>query len=378
MSVRAMLQPALLAEYPLTAARILRRRIRGHRRFEGGAVAICRSIVDACWTGQYLAASAGHFRQFWTRDLAYSAEALVRLGAGQRVRASLAWALDAWAREGRVTTTIFPGRRPADVFTYGVDSLPLLLHALRAVDGGDLVGRHADWLAPELRRYAATVLDPATGLVRDDRRFSTHRDTVRTRSNAYANTMVALLERTLGETGWLAPSPIPAGAVERFRAAFLRDGRIVERPDGDEVTGDATVFPFFLGVLGAGDGLRTALRAAEAAGLTEPLPLRYTARRDPHAEDPVQRLYVPDYQGTAIWTSLGAMELALLRSVDPRAAAPGIAAYRALVERDGTVWEVLDGRDRRLRPYRGRLGIYIADEGMLWSALLEDLFEAAP
>jgi len=378
MTVRAMLRPALLAEYPLTAARILRRRIHGHRRFEGDAITVCRSIVDACWTGRYLAASAGHFRQFWTRDLAYSAEALVRLGAGERVRASLAWALDAWAREGRVTTTIFPGRRPADVFSYGVDSLPLLLHALRAVDGDDLVRRHADWLGPELRRFAGTVLDPATGLVRDDRRFSTHRDTVRTRSNAYANTMVALLERTLGETGWLTPSPIPAGAVERFRAAFLRDGRIVERPDGDEVTGDAIVFPFFLGVLGAGDGLRAALRAAEEAGLTDPLPMRYSARRDPHAEDPVQRLFVPDYQGTAIWTSLGAMELALLRSVDPRAAAPGIAAYRALVERDGTVWEVLDGHDRRLRPYRGRLGIFLADEGMLWSAILADLFEPPP
>jgi hypothetical protein len=46
------------------------------------------------------------------------------------------------------------------------------------------------------------------------------------------------------------------------------------------------------------------------------------------------------------------------------------------VERDGTFWEVYDGRDPRLRPYRGRLGIFRADEAMLWSAILLDLLES--
>lgn len=373
-----MLQPAILPAYLGSSARILRRRLSGPRRFPGDARSICRSVGDACWTGTYLAASAGHFRQFWVRDLGFSAAALVRLGVGDRVRASLAWALDTWARTGRVTTTIFGGRRsgrPADVYTMGVDSLPLLLYALRTVDGGDLVQCHAGWLGPELRRYGEAVLDPSTGLVRDDRRFSTHRDTVRTRSNAYANAMVALLEHTLDETGWLAPSPVPPGAAARFRSAFRRDGAIIDRRDGDEITGDATVIPFHLGILGPDDGLREALRAADTAGLAGPIPLRYASRRDPRLEDPVQRLFVPDYQGTAIWTSLGAMYLALLWSVDRAAAEPAIEAYVRLIERDGTVWEVLDGGDPRLRPYRGRLGLFMADEGMLWSAILLDLLE---
>jgi len=369
-----LLDPAILPAYLASGLRIARRGLRGQHRYPGDARTVCRAIIEHCWTGDHYLASAGHFRQFWTRDLGFSSAALVRLGYRERVAASLAWALEAWSREGRVTTTIFPGRRPRDVYTYGVDSLPLVLYALRASDASGLVDRHRAWLGPEVERFGREVLDPATGLVRADRRFSTHRDTVRTSSNCYANTMLVLLSAVLGETGWF-PDPVPAGVRERFLAAFWRVDHFVDQRDGDLVSGDATVFPFWLGVVAPELGLAGSLAAARAAGLAAPVPLRYTARRDPAAEDPVQRLFVPDYQGTAIWTSLGAIYLALLESVDPAAAAPAIEAYERLVERDGTLWEVLDGADPGLRPYRGRLGIFRADEAMLWSAILLDLLE---
>jgi hypothetical protein len=333
-------------------------------------------VVDACWTGEYLAASGGHFRQAWIRDLGFSARSLVALGQRERVRASLAWMLDAWSGDGRVTTTIFPGRRPRDVWTFGVDSLPLLIHALRAAEADDLVTRHAGWLGREVRRYAAVVVDPRTGLVRDDRSFSTHRDTVRCRSNAYANAMLLLLDRHLCETGWFR-SPVAGDAVDRFVAAFWRGDRFVDRQDGDLVTGDATVAPFFFGVVPDSLGLGTALRAAAAAGLADPLPLRYTVTRDRAIEDRLQALLVPDYQGTAIWTSLGAMYLRLLQRARPDDARQFAASYARVVERERTVWEVFDGSDAGLRPYRGRFGIFIADEAMLWAAILAEAFEAS-
>jgi hypothetical protein len=366
-----MLDPAILPAYSTSAARIARRAVRGHRRYPGDARAIARACVDACWDGDHFVASGGHFRQFWTRDLGFSAEPLVRTGYADHVRASLAWALDAWSHDGRVTTTVFPGRRPRDVYALGIDSLPLLVHALRVCGADDLVARHARWLEREVRRYAQAVLDPATGLVRSDRRFSSHRDTVVTAGNAYANAMVVSLDRHLRETGWL-PSPIPDGAADRFVTAFWRGDRFVERPDADLVTGDALIFPFWSGAVPDGLGLERALKTARDAGLATPLPLRYVARRDPAAEDPVQRLFVPDYQGTAIWTSLGAIYLQLLARVDPSAARAALTTYAELIERDGTVWEVL--RDD-LRPYAGRLGLFRADEAMLWSAILLDLLE---
>jgi hypothetical protein len=379
MAWRAQLDPAIWPGYLSSGARILGRRLRGHRRHPGDAPAICRAVVDSCWTGDYLAASGGHFRQFWTRDLGFSAEALVALGQGDRVRASLSWALDAWAPAGRATTTIFPGRRPRDVWTFGVDSVPLLLRTLQVVEAEDLVARHGGWLGREVRRYAGLVLDRSTGLVRDDRVFSSHRDTVRTRSNAYANVMLAVLDRALRETDWFA-SPVPAGVEDRLVETFWRNDRFVDRPDTGEVTGDATTAPFVFGVAPDSLGLAAALRAATEAGLADPLPLRYAARRDDSHEDPLQRRLVPDYQGTAIWTSLGAWYLALLLRADPAAAAPIAAAFRERIERDGTVFEVFDGGARsvaHLRPYRGVAGLFTADEAMLWAANLAVGLEAA-
>jgi hypothetical protein len=376
MSVASQIDPALWPGYASSAFRVARRRLRGPRRHSGDAAAICRAVVDSCWTGEYLAASGGHFRQAWTRDLGFAAGSLVALGQVERLRASLAWMLDAWRPAGRVTTTIHAGRRPRDVWTYGIDSVPLLVHALHAAGADDLVGRHADWLAAEVRRFGVTVIDPATGLVRDDRIFSSHRDTVRTRSNAYANAMLVLLDRLLRETDWFA-SPAMADVTDRFVDAFWRRDRFVDRADGATVTGDATVAPFFFGAVPDDVGLGAALVAADEAGLVRPLPLRYSATRDAAAEDPVQRRFVPDYQGTAIWTSLGAMYLRLLQRAGAPPEGPVTDAYRRIVERDGTVWEVFDGEDPRLRPYRGRFGIFVADESMLWGAILAEAFAAA-
>jgi hypothetical protein len=370
-SLGAQLDPALWPAYASSAFAVARRRLRGPRRFSGDAGQICRAIVDACWTGEYLAASGGHFRQAWTRDLGFAAPSLVRLGVEERVRASLAWMLDAWAPGGRVTTTIFPGRRPRDVWTMGIDSLPLLLLSLQVSGSDDLVRRHGVWLAPEVARFANEAVDPTSGLVVDDRSFSTHRDTVRTRSNAYANVMALLLDRVLRETSWFR-SPIPPGTVDRFVERFWRGDRFVDRVDGGTVTGDATVAPFFFGIVPDDLGLVAALRAASAAGLADPLPLRYAAVRDRSIEDPRQARLVPDYQGTAIWTSLGAMYLCLLERAAPADARPVIDAYRAFIEREGTVWEVLDGASADLRPYRGTMGLFVADEAMLWAAILAE------
>lgn len=362
----AMLAPSILPAYVSSAARMLRRRVLGPRRYAGDAVAICRAIVDACWTGDYLAASAGHFRQFWMRDLAFSAPSLIRLGQAQRVESSLAWALETWARRGRVTTTIFGARRPADVYSLGCDSLPLLLATLEVGGFEGLVDRHADWLRPEVERYAAAVVDARTGLVRSDRFFSGHRDTVHTPSSCYANTMLVVLDGVLRRTGWFA-SPLDDSVGDRLVAAFWRADHFTERRDRDVLTGDANVFPFWTGAVPDNLGLDLALAVLQRAGLNRPLPLRYATRREAALEDPVQRLFVPDYQGTSVWTSLGGIYLALLARVDPPAARAGLAAYARLIERDGTLREVYTGE---LLPYRGRLGLFLADEGMLWASIL--------
>ncbi|HSW43062.1 MAG TPA: hypothetical protein VLM76_11185 [Patescibacteria group bacterium] len=378
MRIRALLQPAILPAYATGAARTAQRALRGHVRHPGTAATILPAVLERCWDGDRYAASGGQFRQFWARDFGFAAPALVRLGHGARVDASLDWALAAWSRAGRVTTTIFPGARPADIWDYGVDSLPFVLRALRAAPSGErLVERHADLLGPEVRRFAVEVLDPATGLVRADRRFSTHRDTVVTSCNAYANTMVALLERELVATGWF-PLPFAPGAADRLVDAFWHGDRFGEGPRGtpehDLMTGDGNVVPFWLGVVPDDLGAGAMLDAVTAAGITHPLPLRYSAAPSA-AEDVVQRLFVPNYQGTAIWTSLGAMATEVALRAGSQRGLGWLRANVAVIERDGTMWEVLDDT---LRPYRGRFGLWRADEAMLWGALFLDLLRRPP
>jgi len=354
----------------------------GHTPFAGGADEIIEAGIDRTWNGHSFTASPRWFHTFWVRDMCFSAVALGRLGGRHRDRlvASLAWALDGWERRGsHVTTTFHPFGFPADVYDYGVDSLPLLLAALRAVeaDGDALVVRHRAWLSAEVWHFARLVVDPATGLQRADRTFSAHRDTVTNRSNAYGNSMISLLAKTLAaKPAWGLPNPLahhfPGGDVGRLlREHFWMPARGCFRDalGSDETTGEANVWPFWTGALDCPILLRTALATLQREGFCDPLPLRYTTRPTPGSEVWLARHVLPDYQGSSVWTSLGAIYLQLLRTVNPAHAARETVRYRSWIERDGTFWEVLD---RFGRCWRGRGGLMVGEEGMLWGAIFLD------
>jgi hypothetical protein len=368
--------PAVLAEYVHNAGIRLRRQFRGHTRHPGGAASIVRACIEACWNGRTFTASPGHFDMFWTRDLSFTAPSLVRLGHGIRVHASLAYALDVWTRRRRhITTTIHYFDRPGDVYEYGVDSLPLFVAALRAADAGDLVERHRAWLQAEIAHYYVMVVDPATGLVRGDRKFSAHRDTLVNRSNAYGNTMVALLAKTIEETGWFA-SPFErhfAGDYGRLLMEhFWVDDHFRDALGDATVSGEANIWPFYTGVIIDPAIVAAALAYLDGNGFCDPYPLRYETSRRPEREVWLTRHVLPDYQGTTVWTSLGAMYLQVLRTVDPALAATETARYVEWIERDGTFWEVMDARGQNWVSSRW---IMIGEESMLWSAIFLDALE---
>jgi hypothetical protein len=269
----AFLHPALIGMGLHVASARVRRAAFGHRRYDGTAEEILRSGLEDCWSGAYLTASPGHYRQFWTRDTGFAAPSLVRLGGPwpDRLLASLTWALEVWRdRRAHVSTTINPLLRwPVDIFDYGVDSLPLLLASLQALttsadggvaergvaergvaDGGvaerahRLVDRHRAWIESEVEHFVETVVDPTTGLVRTDRAFSAHRDTFRNGSTAYANAMVALLARTVAETGWGPDSLSRHFVASAAPAPGLADHAFVGEPAAaSRATGSAFVFP---------------------------------------------------------------------------------------------------------------------------------------
>jgi hypothetical protein len=396
----AFLHPALIGMGLHVASVRVRRAVLGHRRYPGNAEAILRAGLEDCWSGEYLTASPGHYRQFWMRDTGFAAGALVRLGGPWpgRLLSSLAWAMATWQRRGsHVTTTINPLLRwPVDIFDYGVDSLPMLLASLEALAGSDdaevaagaraLAREHRDWIEVEVRYFVDRVVDQRTGLVRSDRHFSAHRDTFLNGSTAYANTMVAVLARTVAATGWgpdLLSRHFEGSGESRsrdwgflLRRHFWTRHRLRDRLGTDETSGEANVVPFWAGVIDDPAILAAALETLRAEGYTEPHPLRFTAAHSDDGLLPAYRLWSADYQTTTSWTSLGSMYLALRQRVDPVAASVQLDWTRALIEQHGTFWEVLDGRGR---PWRSRSGFSVSDVSMLWGAiLLETLVTAAP
>jgi hypothetical protein len=362
--------PVLIAAGARVAALSILRRTLGWKRYPGGVEAICRAVIDDCWTGQFFAGSAGHFHQFWTRDLAMCTGALCRLGYREKVLKSWTWALASFARSRRITTTIFARRFPRDVYSFACDSLPMLLFGLEQVGAHDLVERHRDFLATEVHRYVASVFDPVSGLARADRYFSAPRDCITGRSTMFANTMLALLERLLDGQDVL-PNPLHGSEVaSRIRENFWRGDYFRDALDRDEPSGDANIWPFFFNVVTDVEMKRRALTSLDRLGFTRPVPLRYFQRRLPESELIVPRLFTPNYQGDTSWMQIGPIYVALLRDVDPDGFSSHRRAVSAMVERDHNFLELYTTTGR---PYRGRAGLYFADEGMLWAALFLDL-----
>jgi hypothetical protein len=156
------------------------------------------------------------------------------------------------------------------------------------------------------------------------------------------------------------------------RERFWAGDHFRDALDDDTASGEANVWPFFAGVVSDERLLALALRFLEANGFCDPYPLRYETRRRPQREVWFTRHLLPDYQGSTVWTSLGAIYLQLLRAVDRGAAAREITRYAGWIERDGTYWEVLDARGR---PWVSPRRLFIGEESMLWSAIFLDVLE---
>ena len=379
MDWRIVKRPLIAAAYTVNLAVRARRGFLGAKQHPGTAADIIRSCIDDCWNGTHYRASPGYFRQFWTRDLSFSAPSLARLSPKHRARVieSFDWAIRTWERrDSHVTTTIHFFDQPVDVFDYGVDCLPLMLAALHRIGADALIAEHRPWLEREVLHYLDEVVDFRTGMVRNDRKYSAHRDTMVNRCNAFGNSMVALLAMTVVDLGWDVPAPMAPLALvpqslllDHFwdSRGFFRDS-----PGDTTPSGEGNIWPFWTGVITDEAVLRQALATLEERGYAEPYPLKYEPVRKPHIEPLFVRTFMPDYQGATVWTSLGSMYLHLLYRVDPAQARQEIDRYIAWIERDRTFWEVID--DETGERYSSTLLTH-SDESMLWSAMFLDLLE---
>ena len=275
MALTAWFAPSMLPVYLHTLRVRVRRHRHGHTRRPGDAAAIIRSCIETCGTA-LLHGQPGalpHLLDARPLLLRPVARAARRRRAGARVARLCARDVGA-APQPRHHDD--PPLRPPGGRLRLRGRLPAAARgrAPRGSGADDLVERHRDWLGREvaaLRRRV--VVDPQTGLVRTDRKFSAHRDTVVNRSNAYGNTMVALLAKTLGERpDWGLPRSACRPFRRRLRAIAARallDRRPLSamRSAPTRLSGEANLWPFYAGVEASPLMLRQALRYARGLRL---------------------------------------------------------------------------------------------------------------
>jgi hypothetical protein len=341
-----------------------RKKKEGWKTYAGSAQEICSQIVKDCWNGKFFQASTGHFNQFWMRDFGFSVPSLLRLGYSNEVKQTLAYALDTYARKGKITTTIYKDK-PIDVFKYSVDSLPLLTRSLRLLGDMGLISTYRNFLESQAQIYFNKIFDPGLGVVRKNFWFSSMKDSAKRSSSMYANCMVAVLKEDLKSLG--LKNPFAKYNIKKtIKDKFWKGLYFLDDLSGKTyVSGDANVIPFFLGVFEDREMLKNAIESIKRARLNEPLPLKYTARPDENKMFFWTRVFTPNYEGNTVWTNLGFIYLALLKFVDKEVYDSVKQRYEWKIERkDYTVMELFNSNDSVYKtPF------YHADTGMLWSAI---------
>lgn len=347
----------------------------GFRRFSGTPEEICRQIIERCWDAdkRYFRVSSGHFAEFYVRDFAHTAAALVALGYGEKVKATLQYALRVFARHGRIEQSISPSGKPFSFPAYSPDALALLLYAMVITNNIDLAKRHRTLLQAEADRFAQTVVDPATLLPYRHKRFSGMRDHAKRQGACYDAVMIGLVAKYAPMFGIKFPythREVARRLVETYWQGGYFFSDLQKQP---LVTGDANVFPFWTGVL---EGAipkkelaamrRHAMDALHNNRLDNPWPLRYVSPKDVAAEKvrlSIGNLFAGDYQTHSIWMNIGLCMLDVLWGANPELASTHSRRIGELISQHGTFLEVYD---RTGEPFKTPW--YVTDEAMLWCA----------
>ncbi|MBN1608548.1 MAG: hypothetical protein JW940_18090 [Polyangiaceae bacterium] len=372
---RAFMGPAVMTRQALhLIAAAARRKLLGHRQYDGTAREICEQVVHACFEprARFFRASPGSYAEFWARDFGRCVPALLELGFEREVGDTYCYALSQYASAGHFALVITRAGHLFDFPAYASDGLAFFLHGLGKLGDGALVRRHRGFLEREVERFVDLVIDPGTGLVRRRTLFSEAQDYAIRDSSCYSNCLVYVLRQALDRLGLSNPLErydYPTLVVQRF---WDRDHFLDDQGGSSHPAGDAQVLPFWSGLFGRDTAARTrlgtVLRWMDAAGLNHPLPCRYGVSKSTGPRMHALHRINP-WQRDTVWTCLGLHLLEVLRDFGHPRLPVELERYRTMVERVGCFPEILDGRTAEL--YDGPL--VMSEDSMLWAASLWNL-----
>lgn len=345
----------------------LRRLFKKDTAFGGNARDICAAIVSRAWNGTFYQIGLGHFNFFWMRDFGTVSGPLVALGQRDRVQATVGWALKHYREEGYVALCLSPMGGAFDQPLPSIDALAWLLHAVR-VSEYPLSAKERAFLEHDMSRYCSIFIDPDTGLLHENKRISELRDAVRYRRSAYAVTMLALLRQELE----LLDIPLHPSLKQDYREILERDywnGEYFDADLGNSAwSSEANLFPFWLGIVEDSRKLSSVIATIQKKSLTDPYPIRYTDEPNAFTYYAWGRYFMPNYQGTTLWTWLGAIYLQVLHGANHPDFAKEYEKFAALLEKHRNFPEMLqsDGSWYKTPFYR-------AEQGMLWAAIFLEI-----
>jgi len=335
----------------------------GFKRYEGSTESIAKQIIEGCWDkkSKYFRVSTGHFNEFYCRDFGMCVEALIALGHRKRVLQTLDYALSHFQQHGRITTTISPKGKCFDFPYYGADSLPFIIHSLKAAKANDLINRYKSFLKQETDFYFHNVFSSKLNLVRIDKHFSSMKDQAKRESCCYDNCMLFMLARDLDSLKLY--NPFPKTRIQRTILSHFWNGNYFFDDTGFSkvITGDANTYPFWCGVTDSKEVFTRCMESMEKARLTTPFPLKYTGEKRR-----IHRMHFTDYlsggyERNTIWMHLGLCFLDVVKSYDKARFKKYINMYRKLIDKYNNFLEVYDAKGR---PFS--MPFYAADESMLW------------
>ncbi len=338
------------------------------KRYKGNAKKICKEIIEECWNGRYFQTSAQNFPEFWIRDFAWCTKSLIELGHRDRVHKTLRYALNAFQKAGKITTTIDPKGKVYDFPNYAVDSLPWLIHSIK-VSKFDYRS-YKGILHKALRHYADKVVDVKTQLVRDDAKFSSMKDYSIRYSSAYDNSVHIMLMQDLMDLRLFNPFYHKKTAKETktfYAKKFSQEYWSGEYFFDDVrkknyVAADANVFPIILGIVTDTAKVKSVIKYLQKNKLDSPLPLKY-AQKNKEIKFTFHNYFVPGYETDSCWTHMGLLWVKALQVYDKKLANKYKKTYTEMVEKEAAFLEVL-GKDGK--PFQTLL--YSTDRSMLWAA----------
>ena len=211
------------------------------KMYEGTAEDICRQIVKDCWNGTYFQTSTGNFSQFWTRDFGWCTQSLLSLGYDQEVHKTLRYALNRFMKYNAVTSTITPQGKPYNFPKQAVDSLPWLIHSIKA--SKFTYYPYKGFLNKQIHAFFETFVNPHTGLIKPELYVSSMKDFAKRKSSCYDNCMVARLAKDIEKLGLDNPFKefnYPSLIKRHFWSGTYFYDDLTKK---DYIAGDANIFP---------------------------------------------------------------------------------------------------------------------------------------